>query len=748
METRTVRTVPAKVSPAQLKRQAVVYVRQSTLEQTQKHKESTRLQYALVDTARGWGWRSDQIEVIDQDLGRSGANTEGRPGFQHLLRLIGQQEVGLVLSRDVSRLARSCRDWYCLIELCSVFHTLIADADGLYDPSNYNDQLLLGLKGTMSQAELHWLRQRMLEGRQAKAARGELKFRLPTGFMWTDDQIVKDPDIQVQSTVELCFELLDRLGSAGAVLRWLVDHQVMLPVRRGQTVSWRKPYRGRLLQLYHNPLFAGAYVYGRLQTDPTKKKAGRPQTGKVRVDQDQWHALLKDHHPGYISWQRYQDNQKLLADNQNVAKGAPRPGRSLLAGLLLCGKCGWRMSLTQKEKKSWRYLCPHRLQTEGRGSCQSLQGQPVDEVVAELVIEALKPVAIELSLEVIQRCEAERMQLEKLWSQRLERARYKSRRAREQYDAVDPRNRLVAAELEKRWEEALESQKEVEKDYGQALEQVGQPLSEGQKAQIREVARELEVLWHAETTSIEQRQLIVRQMIEQVVVEVIDDTEIVELQIDWVGGHQTQLRFQRAVKSWENLSYFEQMTDLACQLYDQRKTYGQIADALNEEGWRMPRGLGPFDANATRNLLVHLEVQRHDGVDADTRDDVWDVASLAERLSVCRHTVYNWLREGKIQGVKVAGPASSQWQIHLTEDQLDALDKPGNEWCDELGPNQWEPAELAKKLDVTRGAVYNWIKRDQVNAFKVTVRGGDRWVIEADDDKLDQLRRQDRRRQL
>ena len=396
-----------KIRTGHLDRLAVVYVRQSTMQQVDRHQESTRLQYALVDRAIALGCARSQVIVIDEDLGHSGSTTEGRPGFQRLVAEVGLDHVGLVLGIEISRLARSSRDWYQLLEVCAVFATLIADADGLYDPTSYNDRLLLGLKGTMSEAELHVLKQRMLEGKRAKARRGELALRLPMGYLrHPSGEVMKDPDEQARAVIETVFEQFERRGTLNAVLRYLVEHDLRLPyrlpggVRKGE-IDWRRPARMTLSNLLRNPTYAGAYVYGRRPVDPRRKIPGRPATGRTTAPAEHWEGLLKDRFPAYITWAQYERNLDQLQSNTAQGGGVVRKGPSLLSGLLICGRCGLRMA-TQYNKncRGLRYTCSRMAVDYGEPLCQSLAGEVLDEEVRRLVFAALQPAALDISLQV------------------------------------------------------------------------------------------------------------------------------------------------------------------------------------------------------------------------------------------------------------------------------------------------------------------------------------------------------------
>lgn len=356
--------VSDKIQRRHRERAAIVYVRQSTVQQIERHQESTRLQYALADRAFHFGWGRGSITVIDDDLGRSGASIEGRLGFQRLVAEVGLGRVGLVLGVEMSRLARSCRDWHQLLEICALFDTLIADADGVYDPGNYNDRLLLGLKGTMSEAELHILKARMLEGKRAKARRGELGKTVPMGYVRRPSgEVAFDPDEQAQATIRLVFDLFERFRTVGKVMRYLVAHDIRMPVRsRGGpgkgSLEWHRVNRVSLHNLFRNPIYAGAYVYGMRAVERRRQKPGRPGTGRRPPRVEDAEVFLPDRHPAYISWEQYQRNQAQLRSNKAACTGPVRAGRALLSGLLVCGRCGLRMSAQYNNNgRDVRYVC-------------------------------------------------------------------------------------------------------------------------------------------------------------------------------------------------------------------------------------------------------------------------------------------------------------------------------------------------------------------------------------------------------
>ena len=419
-----------KVRPDHRDRLAVVYIRQSTPQQVEHHQESARLQYALVDYAMVLGWPRERILVIDEDQGRSAASSQGRLGFQHLVAEVGLGRVGVVLGVEMSRLARSCCDWHQLLEICALRDTLLGDSQGIYDANSLNDRLLLGLKGTISEAELHLLKARMNEGRWAKAQRGELAFQLPRGYLrGADGSVMFDPDEQVQATIRLVFTLFERLGSVWGVLRYLVDHDLRLPDRRRTVLGkgeleWRRPNRVTLVDMLHHPIYAGVYVYGRRSVQAARRQPGRPATGRRRGhDLETGVIVLRDRIPAYISWDQYMANQEKMAANRSEHLGVPRHGPALLSGLLVCGRCGRRMlTVYRNNGRTLRYLCCLEQTSYGAATCQSLTGRALDDHVTDLVLQAVTPPALETSLQLAEDLELERAEQHRQWRLRLERA--------------------------------------------------------------------------------------------------------------------------------------------------------------------------------------------------------------------------------------------------------------------------------------------------------------------------------------
>ena len=507
----------AKVRDHHVQRKAIVYIRQSSPQQVAEHKESQARQYALADIAVALGWARERVEIIDADQGRSGQTVEGRFGFQYILAELGLDHVGILLGQDASRLARSDPDWAPLVRSCGLFQALLGDYDGLYDPTDFNDRLLLGLKGIMSEAELHFLRLRMHEGRLNKARRGELFNHAPMGYVRLRGAgLALDPDEQAQQVVRLIFDQFDRQGSLHGLLRYLVHHGIRLPIRphfglNRDKLEWHRPNRETLQNLLHHPVYAGYYRHGYRALDPRRKVPGRPGTGRTIHKPDDCLVLLEGRCPAYITPERFWANQERLAANRarSEVAGAVRHGPSLLAGILRCGRCGRRMMVAYGGRASrLRYSCGRAMVDYAEPVCQSLAGRILDDFVAAQVLTALEPAALELSLGAADDVQQERARLHRNWQQRVERARYQAERAKRQYDAVDPENRLVVRGLERRWEEALKEQRDLEEEYARFSRNQPAGLSAGERAQIRALAKDVPGLWHAPATTAADRLIV------------------------------------------------------------------------------------------------------------------------------------------------------------------------------------------------------------------------------------------------
>jgi DNA invertase Pin-like site-specific DNA recombinase len=669
-----------KIHGSHYERLAAVYVRQSTPQQMLRHQESTRLQYGLVERALALGWAKPQVLVIDEDLGKSADSVTGRSGFQRLVAEVSLAHVGIIFGLEMSRLARSNRDWHHLLEVCALFGTLIGDLDGIYDPTDYNDRLLLGLKGAMSEAELHVLKQRMMAGKRAKAERGALGMPVPMGYVRRPSgEVAKDPDEQAQAVIELIFDQFARVGTIHAVLRYLVQHQIRVPQRvrfgpsKGELV-WRRPNRTTLSNLLHHPIYAGAYTYGRRPTDPKRKQPGRPSTGRLVVKPEDCQVLLPDRLPAYISWEQFERNRRQLEANTQAGLGVIRYGPSLLSGLVVCGRCGLRMAAAYNNNGvGLRYSCAREMVDYGGALCQSLTGAPLDAWMSELVLAALEPAALEVSLEVAADVEAQRQRLHQHWAKRLERAGYEVERAARQYHAVEPENRLVARTLERQWEEALANEEQLKADYRRFLASQPVTLSASEREAIRHLASDLPALWYAETTTAADRQAIIRQLVERVVVTVQGESEQVDLEIHWIGGHRTQTRRRRPVARLDQLSYYPALLARAAALQQQGLSRGAIAEGLNAEGWRPAKRRQTFTADMVRSLLVRqgLRSSKARPRSVACEADEWTLPELASTLAMPPPTLYAWLRKGQLQARYDQG--AGQWLIRADTSELQRL---------------------------------------------------------------------------
>jgi DNA invertase Pin-like site-specific DNA recombinase len=657
---------PAKLQAWHLDRTAVVYVRQSTPQQVLEHQESTARQYALTDRALALGWPQQQILIIDDDLGKSGQSIEGRPGFQRLLAEVALDHVGLILGIEMSRLARSCKDWHQLLELCARFRTLLADADGLYDPTDFNDRLLLGLKGTMSEAELHILKARLHQGKLNKARRGELFGLPPIGYIkLPTGEFTMDPDEQVQAVVRLVFEQFERQGTVHGLLRYLVRHGIQMPVRARSGVNlgqlqWCRPNRQTLQSLLNHPIYAGAYCYGRWPADPRRQQPGRRGTGKRKCHAQDCMVLLRDRLPAYITWERFEVNQQRLADNRarHDALGAPRHGPALLSGLLHCGRCGRRMHVCYGGRRAALGYCCSQAEIEyAEPRCQHLCcGTVLDSWVAEQVLAAVQPAALEASLAAAVDIERERENLLRHWQQRRERARYEAERAGRQYHACEPENRLVARTLERQWDEALQQQRQLDEAFERWQRSAPVQLSEADRAAIRALAADLPAVWHAATTTPADRQRVIRLLLDRVELTVDKASERFEVKVTWVGGHEQRQVLLRSVNSYEQHSQYPRLVARLRALSAQHLPAWRIAERLNAEGFRPPKQVEQFSAKIVYRLQLRLGLPRRApmGSRVGLQADEWRVSELARHLGVRRDRVEHWQHAGWLHAYRDA----------------------------------------------------------------------------------------------
>jgi len=610
------------------------------------------------------GWAASRVLVIDEDLGHSASGADTRPGFQRLVSEVGLDHVGIVLGIEMSRLARSGREWHQLLELCALSGTLLGDPDGIYDPADHNDRLLLGLKGTISEAELHLIKQRMWSGRLAKARRGELAVPLPSGFVRRGSgEVALDPDEQVRAVVHLVFDLFDRLGTVNGVLCFLADNRIQVGVRvregpaRGELV-WRRPNRAGVQNMLRNPAYAGIYAYGRSTTDPRRRQAGRPCTGRVRTAREDWIVFLPGLLPAYISIEQYEKNRQRMEANRSRSQsmGAVRDGPALLAGLVACGRCGARMTVHYQRGAGGKlqpvYVCAREKTDYGGGQCQQLAGSCVDGYVTGLLLDALAPAALEVSLAAAEQAEAQRAHVDQIWRQRLERADFAADRARRQYQLTEPENRLVARQLEKDWETALADREHLGEEYDRFTASRPRTLTPAERSQIRALAADVPAIWHAPTTTDADRKQLIRHLVERVRAEVLATSEKVDVEVVWAGGHRTTAQISRPVACLTQLSYYPQLAGRARELAAARLSLAQIADRLNAEGFRPPKRCEAFTANAVSDLL-RVAGARRPRIPAHRpplAEHEWWLRDLAGHLAMSPITLDSWVRRGWATG--------------------------------------------------------------------------------------------------
>jgi DNA invertase Pin-like site-specific DNA recombinase len=673
----------SKIQDRHLDRLSIVYVRQSSAKQVTENRESTEMQYRLRERAVDLGWSAARVLVIDDDLGQSGQSINGRPGFQRLLAEVGLDHVGIVLGLEMSRLARSCRDWHQLLELCALFGTLLGDADGVYDPCDYNDRLLLGLKGTMSEAELHVLRGRLEAGQRNKARRGELFSHAPIGYLRSRASGLElEPDQQARAVVQLIFDKFTELGSVAAVLQYLKQHRILVGVRphrgpeRDQLV-WRRPNRATLLGMLHHPVYAGAYVHGRRTTNPRKRIPGRRGSGRAWAPAAQWDVLIRDRLPAYITWEQYEANQRRLRDNSaKYGRGTPRGGGSLLSGIVCCGRCGKHMSVSYADRSKARFTCDAARNQWGEPQCQALTARPLETLVADQVLLALEPTALELSLAAAEQIESERKRLEQHHQQDVERATYEVERAWRQYTKVEPEHRLVVRELERRWEAALLAQRAAEEALDQFRRAQPTRLSDSERERIRQLAANLPALWNAATTEQSDRQEIVRQLIERVAVTVVDGTERVDVTIHWAGSYESRHEIRRTVSSYRRLAEGTRVLQRVSELKQQGLPHAEVARRLNAESFRAPIGnhftvpMVTFLCRRARQagLLPPLSQLKQDPMNPVPRD-CWRGGLLAKKLNLPASTLNTWRRRGWVH----ARPWAGQWLYWANDQELKRL---------------------------------------------------------------------------
>lgn len=712
----------SKVGPSHLKRDAYVYVRQSTLAQVHENTESLERQYELAAKAQVLGWPPQQVVIVDDDLGRSGADSTARVGFKGLVADVGLGKVGAVLGIEVSRLARNNTDWYQLLDLCALTDTLIVDGDGIYHPGHYNDRLLLGLKGTMSEAELHLIRGRLTAGLKHKAAKGELRQGLPVGFVYDEDGTVAlDPDEAVREAIATVFRRFDEMGSARQVLLSLLEDNIALPRRPSgsRRVTWAPASYPAVHHVLTNPAYAGAFVFGRRRTEKRLDEKGQLVIRSKQLPRDDWEVLVPGHHHGYISWERYERIQDQLRANwrprRGESSGAVREGTALLQGRIRCGRCGRPMQTGYSGASGDcpRYTCSRAKTMYGaERTCQSLGGKKLEARVMEEVFAVLEPAAITATVKALAEVEANYQSRISVFQLSAERARYEADRARRQFDAVEPENRLVARALEAAWEEALKKSHQAEAEL--AAQKARRPvrLSEEELSWLQRAGADLRAVFYAQSTTWRQRKQLLRALVAEVVVTVHVARREADVVVMWEGGARTSFVLAMNRPGLHSRATDETTVDLVRRLaarYDDKT----IAQVLSRQGRRTGTGLA-FTRPRVQSLRFANGIPAHSAsltvTPARENGEVLSVTAAEKRLGVSRATLYRWLADGFIAGEQLTpeGP----WHIRVTEELRSRI-------VPEV-PEGWIGLdEAAKALGVARQTVLHKVQRGELQAVHV-----------------------------
>ena len=669
-------TIPSKIRAEHLNREALVYVRQSTMAQVRFNQESTQRQYALQERALSLGWAEEHIRIIDGDLGISGSGRSKRPGFAQLVTSVSLGEVGAVFGLEISRLARSSADLMKLLELCGLFGTLVIDEDGIYDMSDFNDRLLIGLKGTMGEAELHFLHARMIGGKENAASRGELRFPLPVGYIYDPDgRTIMDPNEEIQHAVATLFKAFRTTGSAYGVVRYFAENSLSFPKRAyggawDGKITWGTLTHSRVLAVIHNPSYAGAYVYGRYRDNKTVDADGHFEHHPVRLpDKNDWKVFLPGHHPAYITWEEFEENQNRLGFNRTNTErcGPAREGAALLTGILVCGKCGRRMSVRYTGTGGIRplYECVGRWEHGNKATCSSVPAETLDHAVSEKILSIMKPSELEISLKVMRSINDTNRLSEKQWLLAIERAQYEADRAERQFMLADPENRLVVRSLESNWNQKLKELEKAKQDHAIYVSKKAWVPSEKEEQDILDLAQKIPEIWNAPTSTPKEKKRIIRILIDDITVLAEKRCSDFSIGIRFRSGKCEQLSLKKNLPYGDRRKHTDntisKIRELAATMDDH-----EIADQLNQDGLTTPEG------KVFTYAGVHWIRYKHDISGPYQRNRMGiSVAEAATLLNISTGKVYYGISTGKI-------PARKQhqgwpWEILIDESNLEAI---------------------------------------------------------------------------
>lgn len=706
----------AKVTAAHVERTAVVYVRQSTMMQVRHHTESTARQYGLVDTAVGLGWPRARVEVIDDDLGLSGRSSDHRGGFRELVGRVCVGEVGAIFGLEISRLARSSADLSRLLELARLTDTLVIDGDGVYDLGDFNDRLLLGLKSTMSEAELHVLAGRLQGAKRAAAARGELRVPLPVGYVYDDDAVVIDPDQEVAAAVADVFAAFTAAGSAYGVVTAFADRRFPRRAYGGAwagQLRWGRLTHARVLGILANPCYAGAYVFGRRRSRQQVAADGTITTKTVELPRDQWQVVIADHHVGFITWEQYLANEaRLTANCTHAGARPPREGSALCQGIVVCGGCGRPMS-TRYQAGRGQYECGSRADGVATPACRSVTAAVIDAAVAARLLDALAPEQIVLALAAADEVADRRARGIRAAELAVERAAYDAARAERAFTACEPDNRLVARSLETRWEAALRTVAETEAALAAAHANVA-PLPS--RSDLETLAADLPALWAAESTSDKDRKRLLRTLVADVTITSAPDGPTVRVGIHWRSGAADELTMARPGNAWQRRSTDPAAVALARQL-GPTMTNTELAAALNAAGHTTGTGR-PFDRVAATNLRRSHRIAAPGLFDPGELS----VAAVADRLDVTTGTVHHWISRQQLPARRCR---DGRWAIPFTNDVeaachqriADSRHLPRHDPdAPARRPDELTVTAVAHRLEISTNVVYYWLQRGYLTA--------------------------------
>ena len=707
-----------KIQDTHLRRSAYVYIRQSSATQVLVNRESTDLQYQLNERAVQLGWSITQIKVIDEDLAHSASGVVARHGFAQMTNEVAMGQVGIILCREASRIARNNAEWYRLLELCGVTDTLIGDIDGLYHPGLFNDRLLLGLKGTMAEAELHVLRMRLNGAIRNKAKRGELRRGLPVGLLWgeTEGQVTFHPDQAVTGAIRTVFEKFAELGSARQVWLWFQSERLPFPHERPSgEILWVNPTYVNIHTVLSNPVYAGAYAYGKSRCERYVDETGRVRKRVRHLPQDQWAVLIPNHHPGFIDWATFEMNQKRLASNckpaPEQAAGVVREGSALLQGLATCGRCGRRLRVYYQGKNSTPgYYCANSQAFNGRGIwCLRVGGLRVDRAVVETFLEAISPAGLEAAIAAQSFGEAQDQGALKQFRLQVERARYESERAERRYRAVEPENRLVARTLETEWENKLHDQRNAEAELTRKEQEQRLQLTDEQREQIRALGTDLKRVWDASTTTDRDRKELLRSLLEDVKIDVLPEESKAHLTLRWKTSAVSELdviyKTPRTAPNRTDEETIELMRRLAVHHSDT-----VIAGVLNRQGRKTARGEN-FSANRVASLRTHWKIPRYQPPAQPPEGDLLTVEAAADQLGVAASTLLRWLNDGFIGGEQVTPGAP--WRIRMTQELKNLI-------VPEVPPGYVTVFKAMNTLGVSRQTIMQRVKRGELSVVHVS----------------------------